>query len=375
MKQIAARLDAPDHQLLSVQPYDGDDGAWDDFAAGDPGSNFCHLAAWRDIMDAVLGHECRYAVAHDQDDDWQGVLPLVRVRSRLFGHYLLSMPFLSYGGPLGSPEARQALTSHARREAERLGVGLLELRNRRSPGLEEAQKAVNQPSLESRLRDSAPLRVSDRKVTVTLPLPDTVEELWNETFRAKLRSQIRRPQKEGLVARFGATDQVDPFYEVFARHMRDLGTPVLPRRFFERIARALPQALFCTVWSGDQPIAAGCGFLWNGEFEITWAASLREHNRSAPNMLLYYAYMERMIDDGAEVFNFGRCSPGSGTHRFKLQWGAKDEPLPWAQWSPRGVTATPSPERPLFQLATAAWQRLPLTVANRLGPHLARRLP
>jgi hypothetical protein len=92
-------------------------------------------------------------------------------------------------------------------------------------------------------------------------------------------------------------------------------------------------------------------------------------------MLLYASFMEEMIRRGARLFNFGRCTPGVGTHRFKLQWGGTDELLPWAQWAPGAVEATPSPERPVFRLATRAWQRLPLAVANRAGPWLARQLP
>ncbi len=95
----------------------------------------------------------------------------------------------------------------------------------------------------------------------------------------------------------------------------------------------------------------------------------------APNMLLYWAFIETMISRGVRFFNFGRCTPNEGTHRFKRQWGGRDVPLPWAQWTPREVTATPSPDRPLFRAATAVWRRLPLPVTNRVGPILARRLP
>lgn len=334
----------------------GDDGtAWDAFVAGAAGSTFCHLAGWREVMAEVLGHECRYLAAEAEDGTWSGVLPLVRVRGGIFGHYLLSMPFLNDGGPLGDARTREALAAAATGEAKKLGVDLLEMRVREPLG--------------------GGLAESRRKVTVLLPLPDTAEELWEKGFRAKLRSQVRRPQKEGLATRFGA-DQAAPFYEVFSRNMRDLGTPVLPRAFFERVARVFPgQARFAVVYSGDTPVAAGCGFAWRGEFEITWAASLREFNSVSPNMLLYWSLMERAIGEGVRVFNFGRCTPGAGTHRFKLQWGGRDLPLPWAQWSPAGVAATPSPDRPVFRLATAAWQRLPVPVANLVGPVLARRLP
>jgi serine/alanine adding enzyme len=345
----------PAAEMLEVEEYTGSAVPWDGFVGRSVGSSFCHLAAWREVMDGILGHRCRYAVARDARGEWQGVLPLVHVRSRLLGSYLLSMPFLNYGGPLGTPAARTRLAEHAQALAGQAGVTLLELRTRHAV--------------------PASLATCARKVTVTLPLPAAVEELWQATFRAKLRSQIRRPLKEGMEVRFGA-DQAGPFYEVFARHMRDLGTPVLTRRLFECLPRLFPEhAVFGCVWHGTVPVAAGCGFLWAGEFEMTWASSLREYSRSAPNMLLYAGFMEEMVRRGVPVFNFGRCTPGGGTHRFKLQWGGTEEPLPWAQWSPDGTAATPSPDRPLFQLATRAWQRLPLGVANRAGPVLARRLP
>ena len=339
----------------SVAPYDGPDEDWNAFVNRAHGATFCHLAGWRQIMSDVLGARCIYLVARDPDGTWCGVLPLVRVESRLFGRYLVSMPFLNYGGPLGSPGARTHLAEHAVSEARRIRADLLELR----------------------ARDEYPsdLRRSDRKITLLLPLPTQKDQLWDHEFSGKLRSQIRRPMKEGMETHFGH-DQVSAFYRVFARNMRDLGTPVLPRKFFERVATEFGDlAVFGVVYLGAKPVAAGCGFVWRGEFEMTWASSLREHNRQAPNMLLYWSFMERMIADGLKTFNFGRCTPGSGTHRFKRQWGGEDVALPWRQWSPRGFVATPSPDRPLYRTATAIWQRLPLSLANLAGPVLARRIP
>jgi hypothetical protein len=108
---------------------------------------------------------------------------------------------------------------------------------------------------------------------------------------------------------------------------------------------------------------------------MTWASSLKEHARAAPNMMLYWSFMEGMVRRGLRSFNFGRCTPDSGTHRFKLQWGGHDEVLRWGQWSGREVTETPNPRRPAFALATKVWSRLPLAVANGLGPLIARQLP
>ena len=340
---------------LELVPLNGDSRAWDDFVTRADGSSFCHLAGWREILTDVLGAECLYWAAVDRDG-WRGVLPLARVRSPIFGHYLVSLPFLNDGGPLGDPAARERLAQEAVVVAGRTGADLLELRTRGSAGA----------GLE--------LPVSSRKITVLLPLPADPKELF-QRFPAKLRAQIRRPMKEGLAVRFGV-DQRDAFYEVFARTMHDLGTPVLPRAFFERIAATFPaQATFGVVYRGDEPLAAGCGFVWRDEFEMTWAGALRETRKLAANMLLYWSFMEHMIGRGVRVFNFGRCTPGGGTHRFKQQWGSVDVPLPWTQWSPRGVQATPSPERRVYRAAAALWRRLPLTMVNRLGPWLARQLP
>jgi FemAB-related protein (PEP-CTERM system-associated) len=336
------------------QSLDGNLAAWDAFVARADGSSFCHLAAWRDILTDVLGVECLYRLVSDRSGALQGVLPLVRVRSWLFGHYLVSLPFLNDGGPLGSPEARRQLVEDAVAEARRSRADLLELRTRDGAALD--------------------LPVSSRKITVLRPLPATPEALF-ASFPSKLRSQIRRPLKDGLTVRFGP-DQRDAFYDVFARTMRDLGTPVLPRAFFERLVVAFPDLVeFGVVYRGDRPLAGGCGFVWREEFEMTWAGALRESRALAANMLLYWAFMEHMIARGVRVFNFGRCTPGGGTHHFKKQWGGADVPLPWHQYASGGVKATPSPDDPALSWGPRLWRRLPLPIANRLGPRLVRFLP
>ncbi|MQA90963.1 MAG: FemAB family PEP-CTERM system-associated protein [Gemmatimonas sp.] len=339
---------------LQVVRHDGDPAEWDRFVAESPEASYAHLAGWREVMTDTLGHESRYLVGVDAGGVWQGVLPLVHVRSRIFGSYLVSLPFVNYGGPLGSPSVQQELAVAALAEASRRGVDLLELRGGTMP------------------YDG--MGVSNRKATVLLDLQETAEAMW-KWFPSKLRSQIRRAQKEEMEVRFGLSE-VEPFYEVFSRNMRDLGTPVLPKQFFEKIASSLArQAVVGVVYLGTQPVAGGLGFVWRDRFEITWASSLREFNRKSPNMLLYWSFMEHVIGRGAKTFDFGRCTPGSNTHIFKLQWGGESEELPWTQWSANGVRSTPSPDRPIYRFATGAWSRLPLAVANRLGPVLSRQLP
>jgi serine/alanine adding enzyme len=339
---------------MMTVPLNGDTRAWDELVTRDVTSSFCHLSGWRDILSDVLGAKSLYRVATNGDGAWEGLLPLVSVKSRIFGHYLVSVPFLNYGGPLGSPAARRQLVDDAVSEARRARVDLLELRTRDGGALE--------------------LPAASRKVTVVLPLPSSSDELF-KSFPSKLRSQIRRPLKEGLTVRFGP-DQREPFYEVFAQTMHDLGTPVLPRAFFERVAATFPDlVVFGVVYRGEQPLAAGCGFVWRDEFELTWAGDLRASRRMAANMLLYWSLMEQMIARGVRTFNFGRCSPGGGTHDFKRQWGGADVPLLWHYYARNGKKGPPSPDDSAFAWGPRAWRHLPLFITNRLGPRLARYLP
>lgn len=333
---------------VQITPFTEGAEAWDAFVASQPGATHAHRMGWLEVIRDTFGHDVTPLATPT------AVLPLVHMSSALFGRYLVSVPFLNYGGPLGDAEGVRALAEHAVALGRSAGVKLVELRSR-----------IEQP---------IDLPVSRRKITVVLDLPSTEEEMWKR-LPSKLRSQVRRPEKEGVTVRFGA-DQVSAFHRVFVRHMRDLGTPSLPLRFFEHMtSRFGDDAWFAAAYLGEEPVAAGAGIRWNGESEIIWASSLRKYNRIAPNMLVYWEAMRHAIAGGCRVFNFGRCSPGTGAHRFKSQWGGRDEPLWWYQDSPAGVTATPNPDQGAFRLAVRAWQFLPVPVARTVGPWIIRGIP
>jgi FemAB-related protein (PEP-CTERM system-associated) len=339
---------------LVVERFGGTAAEWNAFAEAQPGYTHFHRFEWRSVIESVFGHECVYLVARDVHGGAAGVLPLVRVKSVLFGHYLVSMPFVNYGGPLGSDAAVRALIDEAVRLARAGGVKLLELR--------------------SRTPLPTALPVSHRKITVLLDLPDASDALFKR-FDAKLRAQIRRPMKENVTVAFGP-DQVEPFFTVFSQHMRDLGTPTQPKRLFDAIARTFGDDVWfgCAYLEG-QPIAGGCGFRWGHEIEMTWASSLRAYNKVSPNMLLYWSFMERAVGAGLRTFNFGRCSPDGGTYRFKKQWGSRDEPLWWYDFSNRGPATTPSPDDGAYAWGPRVWKKLPTAVATAIGPRIVRYIP
>lgn len=327
---------------------------WDDFAQQQTGVTAFHRAAWLRSVKQALGHRVIALEARTPDGALVGVLPLAQVKSALFGNFLMSVPFASYGGPLGSAEVSQQLADESIAIGRELGCSLLELRGRAPLPLS--------------------LEVSTRKLTVVLPLDGGADAVFKR-FDSKLRSQVRRSEREGATVRFGA-ELLDDFYAVFSQHMRDLGTPSLGREFFKALSTHYGDDMVIAVaYLGDRPIACGAGFFGGGEFEITWASALREFKKISPNMALYWRLMEHVINRGAQAFNFGRCSDGSNTHKFKRQWGGHDELLYWYQWHPGTTPATtPSPGGG-YSAAEAIWQRLPVRVTRLLGPHLARLLP
>ena len=341
--------------MLSVGPFAGDAFEWNAFVRAQPHWTHFHLYAWKAAMERAFGHECIYLAARDESK-LAGVLPLVRVKSLLFGHYLVSMPFVNYGGPLGTAGAIGALVTAATEMAARDRVRLLELR--------------------SRVPLPITLDVSHRKVTMVRELPNEGAGLLWKQLDGKLRSQIRRPQKEGVTVRFGL-DQITPFFSVFARHMRDLGTPTQPLTMFRVLADLFDEDIwFGCAYLNDKPIAGGCGFRWQDEFEITWASALQDYKRIAPNMLLYWSFLERAADAGVRIFNFGRCTPGGGTHRFKLQWGTREEQLWWYQRRETpAAMATPSPDDGALAWGPRLWKHLPEAVATALGPRIVRYIP
>lgn len=331
--------------------------AWDRFVLAHPLASSYHLMAWRGVVEKASGHRTFYLMARDEHEDVRGVLPLVFLSSRFFGHFLISMPFFNYGGFLADGlEAQGALLEAAIGLARELDATHIELRH------------------QERLDLNWPFK--QHKVSMRLDLPSDFETLW-KNFPSKLRSQIRRAQKEEMTVRIAAQDILDDFYQIFVRNMRDLGTPVYGRRFFEMILQTFPtDTRICVVYLKRRPVAAGflCGFL--NKLEILSASSDRRYNHLAPNMLLYSSVLEFACREGFRQFDFGRSSVASGTYRFKEQWGARPVPLYWYYWSSNGRSISEvSREHSMYNAAIKIWRRLPLALTRLIGPAIVRHIP
>jgi FemAB-related protein (PEP-CTERM system-associated) len=199
---------------------------------------------------------------------------------------------------------------------------------------------------------------------------------WERLDR-KVRNQVRKAEKSQLTARAGGAELLDRFYGVFARNMRDLGTPVYSRGFFAAVLAAFPDtARVFLVDSGEVTVAAAITLSYRDTIENPWASSLREYRSLSPNTLMYWRMLEHAMATGHSTFDFGRSTPNEGTFHFKQQWGAEPTPLHWEYVLANGNSLPNlSPSNPKYRAAIALWTRLPLAVANRLGPHIVRSIP
>jgi len=215
------------------------------------------------------------------------------------------------------------------------------------------------------------------KVTFFLDLPDS-EDVLLKSFKAKVRSQIKRPLREDMYAKSGGLELLDNYYKIFSYNMRDLGTPVYSKKFFKSILQNLPDnSKIIIVYSKHKvPVASAFLLMHRDTVEIPWASSLREYNKFSPNMLLYWEVLKFCINNGYKKFDFGRCSPDTGTHRFKKQWGGVEKQLYWHYFlNQKDKLPDLNPNNPRYNLLIKIWQKLPVFATNFIGPHLIKNIP
>jgi len=334
---------------------------WDAYIERHPRASAYHRAAAVGIGARAFGLRTTFVSARNARAELVGVLPLVEQSSALFGRFLVSLPFVTYGGILADDAA----------VASALGTLAVELaRERRADHLE--------------LRHTEPWEASGLaerldKVSMVLALPDSPETL-SQALGAKLRSQIRRAERESLEIVWDEAhgpEALAAFYRVFAPAMRDLGTPVYPRRFFRIACEALHGlSSVLVVRSGGVPQAAAIVVRHGRTIEVPWAAATVQAKRTAVNMRMYWELLSYAIRSGAHAFDFGRSTVDSGTYRFKAQWGAEPKQLHWHYWLAADAPLPKlNPSNPKYARAAALWRRLPLWCANLLGPHIVRHLP
>jgi FemAB-related protein (PEP-CTERM system-associated) len=331
----------------------GDGQRWDAFVNAAPQATFFHRVAWRNILEQALGHRCHYLYA-ERDGVITGILPLAEIRSRLFGHALISTPFCVYGGVVaGDPDSAAQLTRAATALADELRVDYLELRDR-------DPHHISWP-----VKD---LYVSFRKAID----PDHDKNL--KAIPRKQRAMVRKGIGLGLQAQHGGS--IDDFYRVYAESVRNLGTPVLACNYYAKLQQTFGDDCEITVVThAGKPVAAVMSFYFRDEVHPYYGGSVAHGRDLAANDFMYWAVMQRAVERGARLFDFGRSKLDTGSYHFKKHWGFEPRPLPYAYYLVRAKTVPNiSPTNTKYRLFIEAWKRLPLPVSCALGPWLARDL-
>ena len=350
---IVTAADVPIAVSVAVE---ADAAEWDRYLSSRADATPYHQWKWRGVFERAFNHETRYLVAR-RGPYIAGVLPIVLFRSPLFGRFMVSLPFVTYGGIVADDDA----------VAERLLAEAAEIGSR---------ERLDHLELRHTTRRFEHLPCKQHKVSMMVTLATSTERAW-ESMDRKVRNQIRKAEKSGLTASAGGAELLDDFYAIFARNMRDLGTPVYARAFFEQVLATFPdRALVVVVRQGATPVAAGIVLGTGDSVEVPWASSLNEYRSLCPNHTLYWFVMQWAIEHRFKVLDFGRSTPDEGTFQFKKQWGAVPAPLCWEYQLQRGAQMPDqSPKNPKYRAAIDMWKRCPLWLTNTIGPHIVRSIP
>lgn len=341
---------------IRVHSLDADAAArWDAFVATRPEATFFHHAAWRRVLEESFRHPAHFLYA-EQAGEIVGVLPLVHIKSRLFKHGLISLPFCVAGGPIAvSDAAYAALDERAAALMAELGADFLEYRNPARPHPDWTRQTDLYANFERALEpeEDANLKAIPRKQ------------------RAVVRKALKAAELDWTI-----DDGVDRFYRLYALSQRNLGTPVTPKRYFERLQAAFgADCEILTVTERGRPVASVMSFYFRDKVMPYYTGSVPEARRLGANDLMYWRLMRQAVGRGAGRFDFGRSKAGTGPYAFKKNWGFEPAPLVY-EFKLRAGMAVPevNPLNPKYRLFIALWQRLPLPLANLIGPHVVRNL-
>lgn len=382
-----------------LQPTDAP--AWDAYVHAHSGVTLYHLSGWKNIIEKTYGHQTHYLMAYKQNPEPStcskqegkpndlnkpgnstnplvGILPLIHLKHFLFGNSLISIPFFDLGGVLADDqETEKALLDKAIALGKDLGVKNLELRQTEPLSWFPQGKTERpeQSCQSSRSCQKIAYATKSHKVRMLLDLPSS-SELLMKSFKSKLRSQIRKPMKEGLTSELGGAEMLDAFYEVFLVNMRDLGSPVHSKCLIKNVLNEFSErAKICIVKKENKPLAASVIVGFKDVLENPWASAIRGYSKLNPNMLLYWTMLEYACDKGFQYFDFGRSTPGEGTYKFKEQWGAKPTNLHWQYVSLNGQTIDQeTSEKSRFQKAIRYWQRMPVPITRIIGPMIRKHI-
>jgi len=341
--------------LLLSMVTANDKADWDAYSQHHMQATAYHRFAWQEAVKEAYGHKLVSVIARSKvDHRVVGIFPAVLLKTPLCGKQICALPYCDVGYGIGDNQAVvDAMNQFLVQKMAASGSKKLEIR-------QVAPNSVNDASL------------ANKKVRMLLALPNSSQDLM-ASFKSKLRSQIRKAEKNGLTATLGQNQELlDHFYHVYTVNMRDLGSPVHPKVWFQKIIAAYKDnGIISVVYKEDTPVGAGLVITNGSSASIPWASTRRDFNKLAPNMLLYWSVLAHCADNGISQFDFGRSTYDEGTYRFKKQWGAEPQLLNWQTYDANGQSITQDANsRSTNALRTTSeklWRKLPLYITVKAG--------
>ncbi|HOY21893.1 MAG TPA: FemAB family PEP-CTERM system-associated protein [Cellvibrio sp.] len=331
--------------------------SWYAFVSTMPNATAYHQKAWADVILQSFDNPTRVWAAFDSHNNIIGGIALTFFSSALFGKFAVSVPYVNYGGVLTAYfNIAQALLAHLPNICTDESLSHIEVRTMQ----------------ENLARDS-----SSKKASMILSLPKSSEEL-DKNLGSKIRAQYKKCEEHGPEIRFGKIELLNDFYAVFARNMRDLGTPVYGKNWFANIINSTAiDSTLAVVYIHEKPVSAGFLVGYKGMLEIPWASTVKEANAFNTNMWMYRKILDFAIEKNFDFFDFGRSTQDAGTYKFKKQWGTVPFVHHWYKVLPNGNSDAPelNPDNPKFALMIAAWKMMPVWLSRIVGPRIIRNIP
>jgi len=347
-----------------------DQQAWDNYVTQHSEHSPYHLFAWQYAVQAAYQHKSHYLIAEKSQNNKTkiiGVLPLIIFLKPFSKPSLSALPFCDIGGVLSeSKEVTNLLIEESKNVAKKIQAKTIEIRS------------SNANNIEVSAQPKEDIKAKNQKVSMLMSLPESSEVLFSN-FKSKLRSQIRKADKNGLTYKLGSEKSLlDDFYNVFSHNMRALGSPVHAKQWFISLLEYYKNnMLISIVYKDDIAIGAGIVVIAGNKAAIPWASTKAEFNRLSPNMMLYWSFLKHLSDNGINEFDFGRSSYGEGTFKFKQQWGAKPAPLDWQviylhEKNNETENEISTNSSDLRNIVENIWRKLPLSFTVFLGPKIRK---
>jgi len=328
--------------------------AWDRFVESHPNGTFFHRAGWKHVIEKAFGHRALHFMT-EQDGQVTGVMPLVWMKTRLFGNTMISMPFCVYGGPLAVDDYTTGrLYEYAQVLMQESRTNALELRFRDPPPPQEGWA----PGPE--------LYVTFRKAI------EADHERNMKAIPRKQRAMVRKGIQNGLTS--VADRNADRLHAIYAESVRNLGTPVFHRNYFRILMEQFGNDVdITTVLDKETPVASVMNFYFRDEVLPYYGGGTTAARSVAANDFMYWEVMRRAADRGCRMFDFGRSKTGTGSFAFKHNWGFQEQKLNYVfRLKPGEAIPEINPTNPKYRLFIKAWKKLPLPVANAIGPYIVR---